>query len=196
MVDAVSGSSSLFQAKFSRTSESGEDAQLAKKHISFGPAFNVELSDEAKEHLADHKDIFAGLSAEQSKKLYGALGKIDELFQTVGDREPSEEEEKKLAALEEEVVNIIGEEKANKLFEGDQDEGEDLFANLSETDSQALESILDSIGKIFDQVGDRSLDAEHKKRLETLAERADTLLGSETAKLFREELNEAISERD
>ena len=133
------------------------------------------------------------MTAKESDRLFGALGKIDKLFQSVGDREPTEAEEQQLEALENEIVGIIGEEKASQLF-GD-DEEIDFFENLSESDSRVLENILINIDQVFEEAGEDPLNASQRKQLEEFAKQADSLLGAETAKLFREELNGALEEQ-
>ncbi len=195
MVDAISNSSSLLQTTSLniRSNTASELLQQTHSDNRFGSAVSVDLSDEAKAHIAENQEIFSGLTAKESDRLFGALGKIDKLFQSVGDREPTEAEEQQLEALENEIVGIIGEEKASQLF-GD-DEEIDFFENLSESDSRVLENILINIDQVFEEAGEDPLNASQRKQLEEFAKQADSLLGAETAKLFREELNGALEEQ-
>lgn len=196
MVDAISSNSSITQAKLLKAAATNQanQTQQAQKSDQFGNAFNVSLSSEAQAILKENQDIYDGLSNDQVKKLNNSLSQIDKIFQAAGDGELTAEQEKQLASLEQEVEGIIGKEKTEKLFGGGEKE-EDLFANLSSSDADLLKGIIKNIDTIFDQAGDKPLSAENKKKLEEFAKQADGVLGSETSKIFREDLNSAISEQ-
>ncbi|WP_419904880.1 hypothetical protein [Kiloniella sp.] len=137
----------------------------------FGPSFEISLSEEALKLIEQSNgpdfDVSLGLSEKVSKELDGLFNKLDQLFETVGDKPLNAEQEKQLSALEKKIDGILG----------PVDSSFDPYAELSEKATKELESLFNQVDKLFDTVGNKPLSAEQEKQLSALEEKIDGILG-------------------
>ncbi len=138
---------------------------------SFGPSFEISLSEEALKLIEQSNgpdfDHSLELSEKESKELDGLFSQLDKLFETVGDKPLSAEQEKQLSALEKKIEGILG----------PVDNSIDPYADLSEKAAKELESLFTQVDKLFDTVGDKPLSTEQEKQLTALEEKIDSILG-------------------
>lgn len=114
-------------------------------------------------------DPFYGLSNQDIQALDDLFMSMDAIFAQAGDGPLSQAQEKQLDALDRKVASILGED----------DQGADLFALLSDDTVEKVDDLLDQMDTIFATAGDAPLTQDQEDALDLLDQQIQDLITAE-----------------
>ncbi|MBL4615508.1 MAG: hypothetical protein JKY27_11630 [Magnetovibrio sp.] len=148
-------------------SRSGQDGDMARGPAPTAFEDTISISPEALQAMEN--DPFYGLSNQEVQVLDDLFASMDAIFAQAGSGPLSASQEKQLDALDRKVGAILG----------DDDQGADLFALLSDDTVEKVDELFGQMDAIFAAAGNAPLNQDQEAALDQLDQQIQQLISTE-----------------